>query len=147
MDNFTLRPARETDFSSIRNLVRSTKINPTGLKWPRFIVAETSDGKMIACGQLKPHIDGSTEIASLAVQPDYRNLGIARAILEKLMLDAPRPLYLMCRSELGLLYEKFDFYALQPEEMPPYFRRISKLASLVDFLAREGTSLLVMRCD
>ena len=102
---------------------------------------------MIACGQLKPHIDGSTEIASLAVQPDCRSQGIARAIIEKLMLDAPRPLYLMCRSELGLLYEKFDFYALQPEEMPPYFRRISKLASLVDILARDGTSLLVMRCD
>ena len=147
MDKSTLRPAREADLSAIRVLVRSTKINPTGLKWPRFIVAEISDGNMIACGQLKPHIDGSTEIASIAVQPKYRKRGIARAIIEELMQNAPRPLYLMCRSELGPLYEKFGFYALQANEMPPYFRRISKLASLVDLLAREGTSLLVMRCD
>jgi len=147
LDNLTLRPAREADFSAIRILVRSTNINPTGLKWPRFIVAETPDGQMIACGQIKPHIDGSTEIASIAVQPEYRKRGLARAIIEELTHDAPRPLYLMCRSELGPLYEKFGFYALQSDEMPPYFRRISKLASLVDLLAREGTTLLIMRCD
>lgn len=142
-----MRPARESDLSAIRSLIRSSKINPTGLKWPRFIIAETPGVKMIACGQLKPHIDGSTEIASIAVQPEYRNQGLARAIIEELMRDAPRPLYLMCRFELGPLYEKFNFYPLQQEEMPPYFRRISKLASLVDLLFREGTTLLVMRCD
>jgi N-acetylglutamate synthase-like GNAT family acetyltransferase len=147
LDKFALRPAREADFSAIRRLIRSTKINPTGLKWPRFIIAETPDGKLIACGQLKPHSDGSTEIASVAVQPEYREQGIARAIIKKLMSDAPRPLYLMCRFELGVLYEKFGFYVIQRENMPPYFRRISWLASLVKLLTSEGTSLLIMRCD
>ncbi|MBT3188384.1 MAG: GNAT family N-acetyltransferase [Anaerolineae bacterium] len=147
MDKFTLRPAREADFSAIRTLVRSTKINPTGLKWQQFIIAESPGEKMIACGQVKTHLDGSTEIASIAVQPENRGQGMARVIIEKLMLNASRPLYLMCRFELGKLYEKFGFYAVQAEDMPPYFRRISRLASLVDLLAREGTTLLVMRCD
>ena len=147
MDKFNLRPARETDLTAIRSLVYSTNINPTGLKWPRFIIAEAPDGKLIACGQIKPHIDGSKELASLAVQSEYRGRGIARAILEKLMLNAPRPLYLMCRLQLGVFYEKFGFYTLQPENMPPYFRRISWLASMVDLFAREGNTLLVMCCD
>ena len=43
MDKFILRSARETDFSAIRVLVRSTNINPTGLKWSRFLIAETPD--------------------------------------------------------------------------------------------------------
>ncbi len=147
MDKFTLRPARETDFPIIRTLVRSTNINPTGLKWPRFIVAEAPDGKLAACGQVKPHGDGSTEMASIVVRPEYRKQGLARIIIEELMAEAPRPLYLMCRFELGLLYEKFGFYAIQAEDMPPYFLRVSRLASLVELLAREGTTLLIMRCD
>jgi len=147
LDKFIIRPAREADFSAISTLVRSTKINPTGLKWQRFIIAESSVGKMISCGQIKTHLDGSAEIASIAVQPEDRGQGMARVIIEKLMLNASRPLYLMCRFELGKLYEKFGFYAIQTKDMPPYFRRISCLASLVDLLAREGTTLLVMRCD
>ena len=37
--NFNLRPAVEADASAIRTLVWRAGINPTGLKWPRFIVA------------------------------------------------------------------------------------------------------------
>ncbi len=147
MGNFILRPASESDFSAIRALVRASHINPTGLKWARFVIAELPDGKLIACGQIKPHSDGSVEIASIAVQPDYRKQGIARAIIENLMSDAPRPLHLICRFELGVLYEKFGFYPVQAEGMPRYFRRLLRLASLVELLSRGGTSLLVMCCD
>ncbi|NOY98364.1 MAG: GNAT family N-acetyltransferase [Chloroflexi bacterium] len=147
MAEIVLRPAAETDSPAIRALVRSSHINPTGLSWQRFLVALTPDGELIGCGQVKPHMDGSHELASIAVQPAYRKQGVARAIIEKLMAEAPRPLYLMCRSQLGALYEKFGFYALRPDDMPRYFRRISQLAGLVDLLAREGSTLLVMRCD
>jgi N-acetylglutamate synthase-like GNAT family acetyltransferase len=143
----TLRAASETDAGIIRDLVHSGRINPTGLDWQRFILAQTAEGEVIGCGQVKPHRDGSKELASIVVHPDWRGRGVARKIIEELLASHPGELYLMCRSELGSLYEKFGFRAIQPGEMPKYFRRISRLAGLLESLAREESSLLVMKRD
>jgi len=147
MTNFTLRPATETDLPSIKTLIYSGGINPTGLAWKRFVVATSPDGKVIGCGQLKPHGKEILELASLAVSSEYRNQGVARAIIEHLLAESPRPLYLMCRSRLEPLYEKFGFRAILYEEMPHYFQRISKLAGWVETVARfgEGDGLSVMK--
>jgi len=125
---FTLRPATEADFPAIRSLVRVVHINPSGLNWKRFILAVTLDEKMIGCGQVKPHHDGTRELASLAVWPEYRRQGVARAIIANLMSENPPPLYLMCRSELGVFYEKFSFQLVPIKELSPYFRRMMGLA-------------------
>ena len=145
MTNFTLRPARETDFSSIKGLIHLTGINPMGLDWKRFIVAVNDQDEMIGCGQLKPHGTDILELASLAVFPEYRGMGIARAIIEYLLKNSPRPLYLMCESSLGSLYEKFGFRGISHEEMPRYFQRISKLAGLLTTLAQREERLLIMK--
>ena len=145
MTNFTLRPARETDFSSIKGLIHLTGINPMGLDWKRFIVAVNDQDEMIGCGQLKPHGTDILVLASLAVFPEYRGMGIARAIIEYLLKNSPRPLYLMCESSLGSLYEKFGFRGISHEEMPRYFQRISKLAGLLTTLAQREERLLIMK--
>jgi len=147
MTTFTIRPARETDLPAIKELIYSNEINPMGIAWQRFIVATGPDGKVIGCGQLKPHRKEILELASLAVISEYRNQGIARAIIEHLLADSPRPLYLMCRSRLEPLYEKFGFRAIAYEEMPRYFQRISKLAGWVETVAKfgEGDGLSVMK--
>jgi N-acetylglutamate synthase-like GNAT family acetyltransferase len=144
---FNLRAATEADDPIIRELVHLGRINPTGLHWQRFILAETNEGMVVGCGQIKPHGDGSDELASIVVHSDWRGGGIARMIIEDLVASHPGELYLMCRSELGLLYEKFGFRAIPSEKMPRFFRRISRLAGLLGSLAREGTSLLVMKRD
>lgn len=141
----TIRPARETESGQIRSLILSVGINPTGLDWKRFVVAVNDSGTMIGCGQLKPHGQNVLEIASIAVYPEYRGQGTARAIIEHLLQDSPRPLYLMCESSLGSFYEKFGFRAIPYAEMPRYFQRISKLAGLVTSLARREERLLVMK--
>jgi predicted N-acetyltransferase YhbS len=79
------------------------------------------------------------------VLPEHRKLGIARAVIEHLLDDSPRPLYLTCVSSMGPFYERFGFYALKPDEMPRYFRRLSQLAGLVFTLAQRGETLLVMK--
>jgi N-acetylglutamate synthase-like GNAT family acetyltransferase len=147
MTTFTIHPARETDLPAIKELIYSNEINPMGIAWQRFIVATGPDGKVIGCGQLKPHRKEILELASLAVSSEYRNQGIARAIIEHLLADSPRPLYLMCRSRLEPLYEKFGFRAITYEEMPRYFQRISKLAGWVETVAKfgEGDGLSVMK--
>jgi N-acetylglutamate synthase-like GNAT family acetyltransferase len=141
----TIRPARETDASPIRDLIHLVGINPTGLDWKRFVVAVNDRDEMAGCGQLKPHRQEVYELASVAVYPEHRGKGIARAIIEHLLKDSPRPLYLMCESSLGPLYEKFGFRPLSYEEMPRYFQRISKLAGLMTTLARREERLLVMK--
>jgi N-acetylglutamate synthase-like GNAT family acetyltransferase len=141
----TLRPASADDADAIHWLVRTGRINPTGLDWRRFVLAVSSSGQVIGCAQVKPHRDGSRELASIVVHPDWGGQGIARALIEHLLAAYPGDLYLMCRSELGLFYEKFGFHIVQPAEMPKYFRRISRLAGVLDRLRSEGVSLLVMQ--
>jgi len=101
-------------------------------------------GEVIGCAQIKPHRDGSHELASLVVSPDFRNRGIGRLILEHLIQNHAGDLYLMCRASLGAFYQKFGFKAVVEAEMPTYFQRISRLVSLVEFLGKEGESLLIM---
>lgn len=144
MSDIILRPAAEDDHPEILKLIITGQINPTGLDWRRFVVIEDG-GKIIACGQIKPHNDGSQELASIAVSPDRRGEGHARAVIEHLLAEYGHlPLYLMCRSIHGSIYEKFDFHSLTQEEMPKYFRRVSKLAGFIEPLRKEGQTLLIM---
>ena len=79
--------------------------------------------------------------------PEYRGQGLARAVIEYLLKDSPRPLYLTCLSRMEPLYEKFGFHAIPYEEMPRYFKRITKLAGLINAVAKfgDGDKLSVMK--
>lgn len=145
MTNFTLRPARESESSQIKGLIHLVKINPMGLDWKRFIVAVDDRDGMIGCGQIKPHGTEILELASIAVYPEHQRNGVGSAIIERLLANSPRPLYLFCESSRSSLYEKFGFRPLAYDEMPRYFQRIIKLTGLATTLARREESLLVMK--
>ena len=148
MSDFYLTPATEADFPAIKNLIFETGINPMSLKWERFYVAKsTVNHEFIGCGQLKPHNDGTVELASIATVKSWRNKGVASAIVQKLMEMGPRPLYLTCMSSMGPFYEKFGFRSLQPNELPKYFRRLSNVAGFVNALHIVNEKLLVMQLD
>ena len=140
-----VRPARETEAAQIRDLIHLVGINPMGLDWRRFVVAVNERDEMIGCGQLKPHGEEVIELASLAVDLEHQGKGVARSIIEYLLKESPRPLYLMCESRLGPLYKKFGFRPIPYEDMPRYFQRISKLAGLVTTLAQREERLLIMK--
>jgi len=140
-----LRPARLEDEPSIKKMVHEAHINPTGLDWQRFVLATNTAGTILGCGQVKPHRDGTSELASIVVQPEWRGQGIARTVIEHLIASHPGPLYLTCRSELEGLYNRFGFVSLSPEEMPPYFRRISRLVDVIGVFGLAGDGLRVMR--
>jgi amino-acid N-acetyltransferase len=142
--DFSLRPATEADFPVIKALVWEARINPTKLNWHRFTVAAIGMD-VIGCAQLKPVPRGLTELASLVVHPDYRGQGIGRELIEHLLIESPRPLYLTCRSGLGSLYEKFGFQTLERDEMPAYYRRLHALAGKFMKLVRRNETLLVMK--
>jgi N-acetylglutamate synthase-like GNAT family acetyltransferase len=142
---YTLRSATATDAATIHRIISLVKINPINLNWRRFVLAVNREGKIIGCGQVKPHADGSLELASIAVLPDWRGKGIARKIIEHLLDEYPGRLYLTCRSQLGPMYQKFGFLVLQVQDMPPYFQRLSRLVSLFTKLFHQPDHLLVMQ--
>ena len=125
---FTIRPAQAADEPAIKNLIREMHLNPMGLKWPNFVVAEDEQGVFIGCGQIKSHKDGSRELASLAVVKSWRGRDVATAIIHHLIPGTERPLYLMCRSGLVPFYQKFNFHELtDPATMPRTFRRYRRI--------------------
>lgn len=141
----TLRPAREQDSDRIHQLVRAEKLNPTGLDWTRFLVAEDRQGRVVGCGQIKPHRDGTLEMASIVVEEELRGKGLGRRIIERLIDGIHQPLWLMCRSSLVPLYEQFEFEEVDADaEQPAYFRRVRRLASVYHFLKGTGEYLAVM---
>lgn len=144
---FTIRPAEAADLPAIRKIIFHARINPTGLNWRRFLIATDPSGQVIGCGQIKPHSDGSQELASIAVVPEWRRRGIARAIITALLTNHTQELYLTCRSSLGVFYERFGFQKAQPENMPPYFKQINRLARWVKWLEKKGENLIVMKRD
>ncbi len=145
MADFTLRKAVESESGQISHLINLVGINPMGLDWKRFVVALDPTGKIIGCGQLKPHGRDILELASIGVLPEYRGLGVARAIIEELLQESHRPLYLMCMSHNGPMYEKFGFQSISREQMPRYFQRVHKLFGLAHVLSKTGEELLVMK--
>lgn len=142
---YNLRPATASDAIAIRRIIYLVQINPMSLDWHRFIVAVGPHGQVIGCGQVKPHTDGSLELASLAVLPEWRGQGVARHIIEHLLNQYPGRLYLTCRSPLETLYQKFGFQTVEFAQMPPHFRRLSRLASLYNKLTHQPDHLSVMR--
>lgn len=148
MPDYKIRSALESESTQIKGLINLVGINPAGLDWKRFIVAANEKGQVIACGQIKPHGADVRELASIAVHPEYRGQGIARAVIERLLRENPRPLYLMCMSHNGPMYEKFGFHALADnKQMPRYFARIRKLFSVADVFRKSGEELLVMKLE
>jgi N-acetylglutamate synthase-like GNAT family acetyltransferase len=130
-----IRPAMEADQGEITRIVRSSNINPFGLHWPRFLVAE-EQGRIAGVGQVKQHGDGSRELASIAVIPESRHKGVATAIVNALLARESGVLYLTCRSQMEPFYNRFGFVAVGREEMSPYFRRIAWATNPPRFLVR-----------
>lgn len=139
----TLRDATAGDQASIRRIVRAAQINPTGLEWPRFIVAEDG-GAIVGVGQVKPHSDGTRELASIAVIPARQGQGIGSAIIKELLRrQAGTTLHLSCRSRLQGYYERFGFKRVEVRDYPPYFARVLPILNTLGRVMR--FEIIVMR--
>jgi N-acetylglutamate synthase-like GNAT family acetyltransferase len=142
-----IRPATEADQPAITAIVRAADLNPFSLDWSRFLVAE-DDGRVVGVAQVKPHGDGSRELASLAVAPDQQGKGIGGALIQALLAANQGPLHLMCRDPLESYYIRFGFHTLRSAEMPPYFRRMTRVAGVFFAIAAylgEKRHIIVMR--
>src|SRR5438094_625508 len=74
-----IRPASAGDQYAITAIVRAARINPRNLDWQRFLLAQWGQD-IVGVGQVKPHADGSRELASIAVVPEWQGNGDRRAL-------------------------------------------------------------------
>ena len=126
-------------------LIREAGINPFGLKWSQFILAVGVNDYLIGCGQVKPHRDGSRELASVAVRKGWRNQGTARAIIRELQSKHGCPLWLTCMDRLIPFYETLAFKEItDAAQMPLYFRNARRLFNLYLRFRRTKAYLAVM---
>jgi N-acetylglutamate synthase-like GNAT family acetyltransferase len=146
----TIRPATQADQPTITAMVRGARLNPINLRWPNFLVAEES-GRIVGVGQLRPHADGSRELASLAVDAAYRRQGIGSQLVRQLLTCHPAPIYLFCESELEGYYSHFGFRITGAGTLPPPLARLFRVGRLFTrvgaLLLRDDVHLIAMRWD
>lgn len=141
-----LRPAAAADQKGIVEIIHTVGINPMDLKWQHFTVAvDDATGAIVGTGQIKTHGDGSRELASIAVLPDYRHQRIAQRMMEHLLAHSTGTLFLTCLSTMGSFYEPYGFRIISEDEMTPYFRRLKRITKTLMGLMRRGVTLLVMK--
>ena len=101
-------------------------------------------GSIVGVGQVKPHRDGTRELASIAVLPGRQGRGIGSEIVNALIArEHGEVLHLTCRTQLQGYYERFGFALVEPAENPRHFRR--RLPVLNSFLRAFGIRIIVMR--
>ncbi len=151
----TLRPAQATDQATIKAMVRAERLNPMGLHWQNFLVAEQAAtigqdaAAIVGIGQLRPHGDGVLELASLVVVESSQGQGVGTLLVHALILRAGGPLYLMCDARLVPYYTRFGFVRLtRLADMPPPLRRLYRIGNwltpLIRLITREEHAINIM---
>ncbi len=140
----TIHTASADDQYAITAIVHAARINPRDLDWQRFLLAQWGQD-IIGVGQVKPHPDGSRELASLAVVPEWQGNGVGGMLIRALLSRETGPLHLMCLADRERYYERFGFKRLyQRGMMPPYFRRVAAIAPVIRLLSLNRLRPIVM---
>jgi N-acetylglutamate synthase-like GNAT family acetyltransferase len=146
--SITIRPAVETDHEEIKSMVREARINPRHLHWNRFLVAEEG-GRIVGIRQVKIHKDGTREVASGVVRPEYRRRGISAKLMHATLAREPGPLYLMCDQKWAHYYEQFGFLHVEPSQLPSDFRKEYRtgrvITSVLSLFVRRDIRLIPMK--
>lgn len=115
--NVSIRPATPDDQPGIRQLAKGERLKPTGLHWPRFVVAET-DGAVVGAVQLRDHADGSRELGSLVVSSAHRRRGVAAQLIERRLADATGRVFVITGAAFADYYRRWGFRRIEPAAAP-----------------------------
>ena len=130
-----IRVAVEADLSAIESLLRANNLPVADIsKAPigRFLVTEGASGSVIGIGGLE-QLGSSVLLRSLAVAPEVRGIGIARALIARLE-DIARS---RARQDVWLLtttaeqfFERAGYLLVNREDVPSEVRFCEQFASL-----------------
>jgi amino-acid N-acetyltransferase len=82
---FTVRPAAKQDMPGVRALVQlfpKQLVQKDLPRVPSFFVATTPAGRVIGCCALQIYSKRLAEVRTLAVHPDFQELGVASRLVE-----------------------------------------------------------------
>ena len=148
LTSVTIRPAVAADQAEIKALVRMARINPRNLDWRRFLVAEDR-GRVVGIRQVKVHENGTREVASGMVLPEYRRRNISADLMGAVLERESGPLYLMCDAKWSRYYERFGFHRVRPYGLPADFRREYRIGrtvtTLLSIFARRRVRIIPMK--
>jgi amino-acid N-acetyltransferase len=128
-----VRRAIARDQEAISALVLKERLNPTGLHWPRFVVA-TIDQRVVGAVQMRLHADGSRELGSLVVAPSQRGRGIAGRMIERLLADHEGRVHMITPRAHAERYVRWGFRGTAARHAPRSVRRNHRLGSLAGWL-------------
>jgi N-acetylglutamate synthase-like GNAT family acetyltransferase len=128
-----IRPARQEDQETILSYVRQAKINPRNLHWQNFLVAE-EDHQIVGIRQVKVHAQGTREVASGFVLPEYRRQGISARLMKELLARETGPLYAMVNEKRAPYYEQFGFRRVEVSQLPSDFLQEYRIGRIVTSL-------------
>jgi N-acetylglutamate synthase-like GNAT family acetyltransferase len=112
-----VRPAVAADQDAIVALTRGERVNPTGLHWPRFFVAER-DGALVGAVQMRLHHDGAHELGTLVVAPQARNQGIAAQLINALLSRNRGRVFMVTGRKHAEHYARWGFAPIRPCRAP-----------------------------
>lgn len=133
--NWQIRPAVAADRWAIHRIVVAARLNPFDLDWRRFLVAEHA-GHIVGTIQVRPHADGTRELASLAVVPELQGHDLGVALIGALRARISPPLYLFCAAALVGYYERFGFRPIAIRELPAGLRSYRRFARAIVIVSR-----------
>ena len=88
-----VRKALPREIPNAVGLARSLGLDYPGMEGDAFWVAEDDGGRTVGVVALKRHPD-CLELCTLGVEPGSRGRGMAKALVEALMAEAPGPVHL-----------------------------------------------------
>ena len=148
MQSFIIRPATAADQNTITTIIQEAKLNTASLDWQRFMLAD-DNGRVIGTGQIKPHWDGTRELASISAVPDRQGEGVASAVIHTLLKDETDTLYLMCETHNASFYERFGFRSIPLWQMPPYlflfYIAVGLIFPITLFRVKGGAHISIMK--
>jgi N-acetylglutamate synthase-like GNAT family acetyltransferase len=128
-----IRPARQEDQPTIVSFIRQAKINPRNLHWQNFLVAE-ENGNIVGIRQVKVYHQGTREVASGFVLPEYRRQGISAQLMNELLARETGPLYTMVNEKRAPYYEPFGFRRVDVDRLPSDFRKEYRIGRIITTL-------------
>ena len=117
--DWIVEPARPGDLPAIAELVTAVGGDLEDLLAEQFLVGRggsTIGSKIVGCGRLKPY-SGFCELASLAVDGEWRNSGVGRSIVAELVTGYEGPVYLICEDDVVDFFRRFGFVLIPMSEM------------------------------
>lgn len=134
--------AEANDILEVRELLQSARGDTSNISFEQFVVAKDND-KLIGCVRIKKLEDEVLELASLAVEEEYRGQGIGKKLVEEVLKQqTKRPVYLMCFKDRKGFYDKVGFEEIEATTLSGVLK--NEYVRVVEILKERKDEILVM---